>query len=180
MSAVRTAVFVLTCVVALAISGCGSGGRTRTTVDYAAHVYHDPAGWSIDVPRHWHIMHFSEHESGVSSSGALISNVPLQRPTIHPGYLPQVNGNVLPANGIGLIVASDADPRLTPSTAAVLPLPRPANWLKGSALGGQPYLENIWFRSRRHLFLVDAKVGAKATPAALATLTWIAATLRAR
>ena len=176
----RRAFLVSICAVAaLIVGGCGSGGQTRGITDYSARVHIDPRGWLVEVPHGWRIVSFSEQKEGVSSSGVVISNVRLPRPSLEPGYMVQVNGNVLPARGVGLVIASDSDRRLPRRVARVPPLPRLETWLKGSALGGEPYLESVWFRIKGRYFLADAKIGAKATGADLAALGWISETVRA-
>lgn len=164
---------------ALACGACGSSGQTRSTIDYAAHVYIDPRGWAISAPHPWHVMRFHDRRGGISSSGVLISNVRLPRPRIDPQNPVQVNGNVLPDRGIALIVATDADPRISRKPVRPLPLPPQSKWSIGSALSGQPYMESVWFRTHGRLFLADAKIGAKASNADLTALAWMLKSLRA-
>ncbi len=96
------------------------------------------------------------------------------------GHPIQVKDRVLPARGVGLIVAADTDRRLSHYTVGVPPLPSPAKWLHGSSLRGKPYIEIQWFRASGRLFIADAKVGAKASPADLAALAWMINSVRVK
>src|SRR5207302_6094703 len=89
-------------------------------------------------PRGWHAVPFSDSKDGIVSAGVQLSSVRLPRPALVPGFPIQVNDRVLPAHGIGLIIATDNDPRLSHGTVAALPLPPPSggadSWLVGSSM----------------------------------------------
>jgi hypothetical protein len=144
-------------------------------------MYRDGAGWAIEVPAGWHVVRFGDSKGGVTSAGAQISNVRLPPPAVVPGYPIQVNGYVLPAHGVGLIIATDRDPGVAHGILAVPPLPAPAGsskeWTIGSSLAGQPYLETLWFRADGEIFIVSVKVGASASGAALDALARIVRSL---
>jgi hypothetical protein len=146
--AMRRAFSLLICSAAvLLVGGCGSA-KTGRSVDYAAKVVVDSRGWLVDVPHGWHVIRFRDAQGGVSSAGLLISNVRLPRPTVEPGYPIQVNNNVLPPHGIGLVIATDTDPQLERSAPTRPPLPGPEKWLHGSASPGEPYMESVWFLTK--------------------------------
>jgi hypothetical protein len=127
-------------------------------------IYHG-AGWSIRVPHGWHVLRFNESKDGVSAVGVQLSNVRLPRPAIIRGFPIQVNGRVLPPQGIALIVATDDDPTLSHGRVVALPA-SPRDWSTGSATAGQPYVMYLWFRTAEGVFLASAKVGAHASSAA--------------
>jgi hypothetical protein len=87
----------------------------------------------------------------------------------------QVNGQMLPVHGIGLIIATDSDRRLAHRPIAALPLPSPngpiEKWAVGSssALRGarvsSPYIEVLWFRVGNTEFIASAKIGSTASSA---------------
>jgi hypothetical protein len=120
----------------------------------------------------------------IGSVGEQFSNVALPAPRLIAGYPIQVNNNVLPARGIGLIIATDNDPRLSRRDVAVLPLPLPDTphdrWDVGSALGGEPYLETLRFRVACTTFIASAKVGPDASHGAVQQLASIVESLRQR
>jgi len=142
-----------------------AGGATTLVVSHQTQVYHDSAGWTIKVPPGWRAAQFSDSTNGVSSAGVQLSNVRLPLPSLLPGYPIQVNSRVLPARGIGLIIASDTDPKLSHGQLAEPPLPSPngRRWMIGSSLGGTPYMTLLWFRFRGMTFIACAKIGSKVT-----------------
>jgi hypothetical protein len=142
-------------IVALAVAGCGSSAA-----------YHGGSSWSVSLPSGWHRVNFNDSAGKVRSAGVQISNVPLQRPTLIPGYPIQVKGNALPGGGLALIVATDSDPQVVPyGHVTTLPLPSPSasGWTVGSALGGRPYLETLTFRADGGTFVADLKIGPSAS-----------------
>ena len=145
-------------IVAIAVAGCGSSAA-----------YHGGLSWSVSLPSGWHRVNFSDSAGQVRSAGVQISNVPLQRPTLIPGYPIQVKGSALPGGGLALIVATDRDPQVVPrGHVTTLPLPSPgasgaSAWNFGSALGGRPYLETLSFRADGRTFVADLKVGPSAS-----------------
>lgn len=172
----------------LSACACGAGSNATRVATYGARTYRDPGGWVINLPPGWHLVRFRETKGRVASAGAQISNVRLPCPTVIPGYPMQVNDRLLPARGIGLIIATDTDPRVSPGIVTVPPLPAPEGpawsersahqWGVGSAPAGSAYMETLWFRGNGRLFIADAKVGATANGAALSALTDIIQSLR--
>ncbi len=154
---------------AACMAGCGSpaphvsGGR----------VFHDNAGWTISVPRGWHLVTFREAKKGVASAGVQLSNVGLPRPSLTPGFPIQVSGLVLPARGVALILATDTDPRLSHTGLATLPLSYPENRVTGSAGSGTAYIQALWFRADRKTYLATTKIGPKSTGADLQAIAMI-------
>jgi uncharacterized protein YbdZ (MbtH family) len=152
----------------IAAAGCGAGGLT-VTASHQGHTYRDAAGWTIEVPPGWHAARFSDSKDGITSAGVQLSNVRLPPPTLVPGFPIQVNGGVLPARGVGLIIATDTDPKLGHGPIAVPPLPAPdapdgwKYWNAGSASAGAPYIETLWFRINGTTFIASAKIGPRAT-----------------
>jgi hypothetical protein len=159
----------LCAILALAVAGCGSSAA-----------YHGGSSWSASLPSGWHRVNFSESAGKIVSAGMQISNVPLQRPTLMPGYPIQANGNALPAGGVALIVATDKDPHVVPhGHVTTLPLPSPSasGWTFGSALGDQPYLETLTFRADGTTFVANLKVGPSASRPNLKALAGIVRSL---
>ena len=96
------------------------------TASQQGHTYRDAAGWTIEVPPGWHAVRFSDSKDGITSAGVQLSNIQLPPPVLRPGYPIQVNDHVLPARGVGLIIATDPDPKLSDDPVAVPPLPAPS------------------------------------------------------
>ena len=177
---------VLTACLALAFAGLllvllGHHRPTSTgAVGHRARTYRDPAGWSVNVPPGWHVVRFSESRDGVGP-GAQFSNVRLPKPASVPGYPIQVNERVLPARGIGLIIATASGPHPSHVPLAVPPLPSPSggkDWGVASAPPGSSYLESLWFRGNGKTFIATGKVGPKATVADLKAFAAIIRSLR--
>lgn len=172
-------------------AACGAGGGAASTASHPVHTYRDAAGWTIEIPPGWHAVRFSDAKDGITSAGVQLSNIPLPSPALAPGFPIQVNGRVLPARGVGLIIASDTDPRLTRGPVAVPPLPAPdapdgwKYWNAGSASAaydskgnGSPYIQMLWFRVNGATFIACAKIGAKATSGDLKAVAAIVQSLR--
>jgi hypothetical protein len=182
-SPTRRAFLCLICLVSLlGVSACAASGVTTRTADNRVRIYRDPAGWAIDVPARWHVIRFSDSNGGFDSAGAQISNVRLPVPAVVPGNPIQVNGRVLAARGLGLIIATDRQPGLSHRILAVPPLSAPLGpkWSVGSALAGAPYIETLWFRGHGETFIASAKVGPKAGATDLKALAGIIHSLRLR
>jgi hypothetical protein len=141
-------------------------------------MYRDSAGWTVDVPTGWHVVRFSDSKDGVASAGVQPSNVGLPRPSVVGGYPIQVNGRVLPARGVGFIIATDAGSRLSRDPLAVPPLRHPDGWLAGSGPSGARHLESVWFRGNGKFFIATAKIGSRAPGMALKALAKIIRSLR--
>ena len=150
--------------ICLSLAACTSGSGSPLVSDHPQ-VYRDSSGWSIRVPPGWHARQFSDTRNGITSSGVQLSNVKLPLPSVVPGYPVQVNSQVLPGNGIGIIIATDPDSKLQRGPILKPPLPAPNGryWNIGSSLAGTPYLETLWFRVRGMTFIASAKIGPQAT-----------------
>jgi hypothetical protein len=136
-------------------AGCTSHGE-RT--------YHDPAGWTIEVPPGWHVVPFTLSNGGVAAAGAQVSNVELSPPTIVPGAPIQPNDLAMPADGIALIVTTDTDPHASQQATASPPLSLD-EFTSGSAPAGGPTLQALWFVGDGHTFLATVKAGANTSAA---------------
>ena len=104
----------------LALTACSSSGTGSLPVIDHTQVYRDSSGWSIKVPPGWHARQFNDTKDGITSRGVQLSNVRLPLPSLVPGYPVQVNGQVLPGDGIGLIIATgrQAAARTNPEAAS--------------------------------------------------------------
>jgi hypothetical protein len=149
----------------LAVAACGAAGSSTVAASHLRQTYRDRAGWTIEVPPGWHAVRFSDAKDGITSAGVQLSNVQLPPPTLIPGYPIQVNSQVLPGRGVGLIIATDTDPSLSRDYVAVPPLPAPTGryWTTGSAPAGAAYIQTLWFRVNNTTFIACAKIGPKAT-----------------
>jgi hypothetical protein len=169
----------------LAAAACGTGGGSSpVTASHAGQTYQDSAGWTIYIPPGWHAVRFSDSKGSARSAGIQLSNVRLPAPTLVPGYAIQVNGEVLPPRGAGLIIATDTDRRLRHGKVAVPPLPLPwpdgshGGWLTGSAPPRSPIFETLWFRVSRTTYIADAKIGWRASSAAQRALGQIVGSIK--
>lgn len=162
----------------VAAAACTAGGNTTAAISHKEQTYRDSAGWTVEVPPGWRVDRFSDSKNAVTSAGVQLSNVRLPAPSLVPGDPIQVSNGVLPSRGVGLIIATDSDPRLSRGTVAVPPLPYPKGWAMGSALAGTPYIETLWFRARGTTFLATAKIGSRSTSADLKALAAIVHSLR--
>jgi hypothetical protein len=180
LSGVRSAGLVLLAL--LAISACSESTAANRFADPQVGTYRDAAGWAIEVPAGWHVVRFSDSKGGVTAAGAQISNARLPAPTVEPGYPIQVNGNVLPSRGVGVIIGTDRDPGLPHGTVVVQPPPSPPGSSDestvGSALAGQSYIETLWFRGDGKTFIVSVKVAPEVSSAALKGLALIVRSVR--
>jgi hypothetical protein len=149
----------------LAIAACSTAAPETLPVRRHTQTYHDSGGWSVKVPPGWHAVPFTDSKDGITATGVQLSNVKLPRPSLIPGYSIQVNNRVLPTHGVGLIIATDPDPKLSHGAVSKPPLPAPNGryWMIGSTLGGSPYIETLWFRLNGKTFIACAKVGPHAT-----------------
>ena len=124
-------------------------------------------------------MPFTDAKDGITSAGVQMSDIQLPPPTLIPGYPIQVNGQVLPEQGVALIIATDTDPALPHGPVAVLPLaPNGRYWTMGSAPAGAPSMQTLWFKANGMTFLACAKIGPKATRGDLRALAAIIRSLR--
>ena len=157
--------------------GNGSPGHSYLTplADGHGSVYHDTAGWLIDIPPGWHVVSFRSSKGGATAVGAQISNVALPAPTIMPGFPIQSNGEILPARGVSVVIATDDDPKLCrpglhrsrngvvsscQRSYALLPISfRELIW--GSSPGG-PVMGSLWLKAGGRALSLTAKFGASA------------------
>jgi hypothetical protein len=171
---------IAACIASAALAACTSSGTGSLRASNHTQVYRDGAGWSLKVPAGWHARKFSDTKDGITSAGVQLSNVKLPPPSLVPGYPVQVNNRVLPGRGIGLIIATDPDPKLQrgPFQRPPLPAPNGRYWSMGSALGGSPYMETLWFRAHGRTLIACAKVGPKTTSQDLRVLAAIIRSLQ--
>jgi hypothetical protein len=163
----------------VAVAACSGGVPARLPVSRHTQTYHG-AGWTVEVPPGWHAVPFRDSRQGITSAGVQLSNVRLPLPSLVPGYPIQVSSRVLPARGVGLIIATDPDPSLSHYLVSNLPLPAPDGhyWTTGSSLAGTPYMELLWFRAHGMMFIACAKVGSRATSRDLNAIAMIVRSLR--
>jgi len=166
--------------VCLSLTACTSSGSGSLLVSDHAQVYRDGSGWSIKVPPGWHARQFTSTRNGITASGVQLSNVKLPPPSLVPGYPIQVQNRVLPADGIGLVVATDPDPKLQRGPLEKPPLPAPNGryWSIGSSLGGTPYMDTLWFRAHGMTLIACAKIGPQTTSHDLKVVASIIKSLR--
>jgi len=156
----------------------GSPGHSYLTQlpDGHGSVYHDAAGWMIDIPAGWHVVIFRSSKGGATAAGAQISNVALPAPTIMPGFPIQSSGEILPARGVSLVIATDNDPKLCrpglhrsrngvvsscQRSYASLPISfRELIW--GSSPGDSPVMGSLWLKAGGKALSLTAKFGASA------------------
>jgi hypothetical protein len=125
-------------------------------------------------------------QEGITSAGVQLSNVKLPPPPLLPGYPIQPDARHMPARGVGLIIATDTDPRLSHDRVARLPLPAPndEDWDVGSvgsagnAPSDGPWVEGLWFRFHGKTFFASAKIGPKASKSDLRAVAAIVHSLR--
>jgi hypothetical protein len=142
--------------------------------------YHSPDGWTIDVPAGWHVLPFDAEDGYASAHGAQVSNVELPSPYIKLGFPMQTSAEVLPIDGIALVIAVEHDTNDPQEPPKSPPTPPLANvpWLAGSSIGGdQPVMDLLWFSGNGQTFIATSKIGAKATHADSQALDDIVASL---
>jgi hypothetical protein len=172
----------------IALAACGSSGGTGSEVRLAGHLYRAGAGWTIAIPHGWHAVPFSDSKDGITSSGVELSTVRIPPPALVPGFPIQVSNGVLPDRGIGLIIATDKDPRLAHGTVAALPLPPPNpgvnGWSAGStsalyhARESPPAIETMWFRIGGTVLIATVKIAYQANSTELKALAQAISSLR--
>ena len=176
----RVVIWLTGVLLALVVTACSAGSDATSAISHQGQIYRDSAGWTIVVPRGWHVAQFSDSKNGITSAGVQLSNVPLPAPALIPGYPIQVDDLVLPARGVALIIATDSDPKLSHGTVAVplLPAPNGRYWTVGSARAGAPYMQTLWFRFKGTTFIACAKIGPKATSGNIQAVASIIHSLR--
>lgn len=164
----------------LTATACGpGGGSAAVTASHPGQTYRDSGRWTIEVPPGWHAVRFSDSKDGITSTGVQLSNTQLPPPTLIPGYPIQVNDQVLPERGVGLIIATDTDPSLWHGPVAVPPLPASSTaWAKGSAPAGAPCMQTLWFQFKGTIFIACAKIGPKAASRDIQAVTAVIRSLR--
>jgi len=166
----------------LTIGACGAASSATQAAGSSSRMYRDSAGWTVSVPAGWDVVRFQDSSHGITAAGALISTVRLAAPPVVSGYPIQVNGRVLPGRGVGLIIAIDNDPKLSPGALATPPLPSPDGsqhqWSIGSALAGEAFLKTLWFRVDGRTFIASAKVGPDVSGADVQALARIIGSVR--
>ena len=136
----------------------GSGGDQ---VAATSGIYRDPAGWTIRVPRGWHVVPFdvSDPSDGSRLQGVQLSNVELPVPAMGSGLPPQPSSLVLPKKGVAVIVAHTSG---SPGGDEIpLPLSLDA-FVEGSAPPGAPVLDVAYFAAGGWTFVSTVKIGAHA------------------
>ena len=136
----------------------GSGGDQ---VAATSGIYRDPAGWTIHVPRGWHVVPFdvSDPSDGSRLQGVQLSNVELPVPAMGSGLPPQPSSLVLPKKGVAVIVAHTSG---SPGGDEIpLPLSLDA-FVEGSAPPGAPVLDVAYFAAGGWTFVSTVKIGAHA------------------
>lgn len=161
----------------IAVAGCGSPGYNATASQTAAssqtvapsqHTFRDTTGWAVKVPPGWYEVPFSDSSGDVTAAGVQLSNVKLSPPVLRPG-LPIQTSAVLPASGVGVVIATDTDAKVPHGPMAAPPLPAfhgPNGWKywnAGSAVAGNPVIEILWFHDHGKTFVATVKIGPKAT-----------------
>jgi len=138
------------------------------TDSHHGQMYRDSAGWTIEVLPGWHALRFSDSKDGITAAGVQLSNVKLPPPVLVRGAPIQTSA-VLPARGVGVVIATDTDPTVRSyGPIAVPPLPAfdaPNGWKywsAGSAVAGNPDIEILRFRAHGATFTATAKIGVKA------------------
>lgn len=158
---------------ALVLASCTQGGEPEPTPDPSeSRVYHDPAGWSAQVPAGWTVLPFETSKGHASAAGTQISNTPMPPPEIWPGLPIQTSGLVLPPDGVSLVIATDTDPRNVQAPPPSPPSPplSLADFAEGSSTGGGPTLSLLWFEVGGKLLLASIRTGPTADEADLAAL----------
>lgn len=132
------------------------GPRTET--------YHDPAGWSVDVPDSWAVLTFESTKGVATPEGVQLSSAPLPPPKIHPGLPIQTSGTDLPPQGVSVVIATDDDPKYMHEAAtspASLPLSlSESGFAEGSCIAKEtPCLSTLWFTVGGQELLISIKTG---------------------
>lgn len=152
------------------------GQRTET--------YHDPAGWSVDVPDSWAVLPFESTKGAATSMGVQLSNAPLPPPKLHPGLPIQTSGIDLPPRGVSVVIATDVDPRYAQEASASPPSPplslSESGFAEGSCVANEsPCLSTLWFTVGGQELLLSIKVGPLASGADKAILGPLVSSIRA-
>jgi hypothetical protein len=169
--------------VVLLLASCTSASvsdTSSTTTPHDGGTYTSPDGWIIDVPPGWHVVPFETSKGNATARGAQVSNIELPAPSVVPGFPIQANGKDLPADGLAIIIAIDDDP----SDAQQPPQSPPApplsldDFIHGSAPGGSPTLDLMWFTGNGRTFLAAVTTGPSATPSDQTALEGAVSSLR--
>ncbi len=136
-------------------------GSSDDQVAATSKTYRDPAGWTIHVPRGWHVVPFdvSDPSDGSRLQGVQLSNVELPMPAAGSGLPPQPSSLVLPKKGIAVIVARTSG---SPGGDEI-PLPLSLDrFVQSSAPPGAPVLDVAYFAAGGWTFVSTVKIGAHA------------------
>lgn len=155
-------------------AGSVDGASPRTTS------YHDPSGWTIDVPIGWSVVPFDSSAGEATAEGAQISNTRLPAPEVVPGFPMQTSELVLPRDGLTLVISIDSDPdnvQEPPDSPQPPPLSLDA-FMEGSASPGGASLGLLWFSGDGSTFLATTKTGADASAADRRLLAQVVGSLR--
>ena len=142
--------------------------------------YHDLTGWTIDIPKGWHVAQFDSTSGNASAKGAQISNVALPKPWVVPRFPMQTNGKVLPPAGVSVVISIDDDPGYRPGSTDPIATPPLSfdHFNSGSCLAETACMSTQWFTRDRTLFLVSVKIGPTATTADEQAMEQMVTTLR--
>jgi len=134
-------------------------GEGNGHVAATAHIYRDPAGWTIHVPKGWSALPFdvSDHADGTRFHGVQLSNVELPAPVAGSGAPPQPSGSALPKDGVAVIIAETSG--LPGGDEIALPLSLDA-FSEGSAPSGAPVLDVAYFAAGGGTYVSTVKIGA--------------------
>ena len=150
---------------------CATGGCTTAMTGGQAQPRLDPARWPLYVPPGWHLVRFGEAKGLVRAAGIQLSNVRLPAPKLLPGTPVEVNGQVLPAGGVGLVIATATERSFSHGMLVRPPLPLPwpdgsHDWTLASSPPGSPIYEWLWFREYGTTYIAAIAIGSKASRAA--------------
>jgi hypothetical protein len=164
--------------IAALVAGCIPAG-------HGTQASQNPARWAIYVPPGWHTVRFSDSKNDVRSAGIQLSNVRLPAPAPHAGNPVEINGEVLPPSGVGLVIATATGrtPAHVKVAAPPLPLPWPDGshgWLLGSSPPHSPIYEWLWFRIGGVMHVAVVTIGWKASRAAQQALAPIVRSINPR
>ncbi|HXJ64906.1 MAG TPA: hypothetical protein VNN79_14215, partial [Actinomycetota bacterium] len=141
--------------------------------------YHDPSGWSVDVPPGWTSQPFRFESISAGAEGVQISNVPLPDPKLPPGAWPAADQQALPADGVSIVVAPQVPPSIWMDGAVDLPMDFPGGWAEASISGAlQPDLYETAFRGGEVTFIATVTIGVQASEVDRSTLREIVRSIR--
>jgi hypothetical protein len=125
--------------------------------------YRDPGGWVVDVPQGWRAVPF--HLSGATpAEGVQISNIAVPPPHAVSGVPLQITPTGLPADGVGIIIATDRGPvRYGLHGTKIWTPPLSYDELsQGSAPAGGQLVDVGWFSGNGRTFSLTIRWGSDA------------------